>query len=139
MALPPRPCRVGEAFSSTYFRPKSDRHYRQWHKGQALAGVAIGGIGEGDLGQAAVFGDGGVAFENLPEEEVGGNHGGQAALAEGQFEFVADGADEGSIDELSGAALDALQGLGHTEHGGLLALRESEQPHNGRRPSPLPG
>src|SRR5262249_38488521 len=32
MVLPSRPCRVGEAFSSTHFRPQSDRHYRQWYK-----------------------------------------------------------------------------------------------------------
>jgi hypothetical protein len=108
-------------------------------EGEALAGVAVGGLGEVDFGEALEFGDGGIAFEDLAEEELGGDLRAEATLAEGDLEIAAEGGDEGPVEEARGIAFEVEESLRDTEHGGLQAVKESLQPHHGRRPPRFPG
>jgi hypothetical protein len=87
---------------------------------QALAGVAIGRIGERGFGDASEFGDGDVAFEDLSDKEAGGDGGGEQAATAGHGAVATSSANEAGVEEAGGIALDAVKGLGHTKHGGLL-------------------
>jgi hypothetical protein len=92
-------------------------------QGQALARVAVRGVGEGNLGEAAEFGDRGDAFEDLAEEQAGSGLGCEQTLATAQPELAAQRLKERSIDESGGSTLEAFEGLRHTEHGSLLVMR----------------
>jgi len=86
---------------------------------QAAAGLAVGRVGKVQPSEVPQPGGGDVALQDLAEEEVGGDDGGEGALAEGEAEFVAVLADERFGDMLREVALDAAQGLGDSKHGGL--------------------
>jgi hypothetical protein len=63
-----------------------------------------------------------VSFQGrttLLEEEVGGDHRRERALAVGETKFVAVLADESLGTVVRQLALDATQGLGDSKHGGL--------------------
>ena len=106
--------------------------------GEPLAGLAVGGIGEGESAEMREVADGGIAVEDLLEEEVGGDDGGQGPRAAVEFEVATDGVEEGFGDSLGGVALDAREGLGPSKHGSLVVVMESMQPHHGRRLPPFP-
>ena len=89
-------------------------------QGQALAGLAGGGQGERELGEALAFGDGGVALQDGAEEEVGGDRRSKAAFAEGELQVAAERGNDVFREEFSGVALDTVEHLMDTEHGGLL-------------------
>src|SRR5947209_3883911 len=48
--------------------------------GEAGAGLTVGGVGKVEAGEVAEVADGGVAVQNLLEEEVGGDDGGKGAF-----------------------------------------------------------
>src|SRR6185437_16313988 len=50
-------------------------------EGQAATGLAVGGLGEVEVADADQVGAGGVALQDLLEEEDGGDDGGQGAAA----------------------------------------------------------
>ena len=50
-------------------------------QGETLAGLAIGAVGEGQAAEVSEFADGGVAVENLLEQEVGGDGRVEGAVA----------------------------------------------------------
>jgi hypothetical protein len=87
--------------------------------GQAGAGLAVGRLGEVEPGQVTQLGGGGVAEEHLAQEQVGGDNRGQGALAEAVAAVAADSQQQGLGDGLGEVALDATQGVGDSEHGGL--------------------
>ncbi len=72
-------------------------------QGQALAGVAIGRVSEGELGEAAELGDGSIALQDLADEEVGGEQRGEPPLSAPQIEGAAEGVDERGVDKSSGS------------------------------------
>jgi hypothetical protein len=56
--------------------------------------------------------DRGVAVQNLLEEEIGGDHGGEGALPEGVPEVAADLSGQRLGNRIGEVALEAAQGLG---------------------------
>src|SRR5581483_5654608 len=89
-------------------------------QGEAGASLTVGGVGEVEAAEVTEFADGGVAVENLLEEEVGGDDGGKGALAERIVEVATDLLDEHLRNVGSEVTLDPAQGLGDSKHGGLL-------------------
>jgi len=90
--------------------------------GESAACLAVSGIGEVDFGEVTQFLAGGIAVENLLEEQIGGDSGSEGALAEGVAEVAADAQGEGFGDGLGEVALDVEQGLRDSRDSGLLFL-----------------
>jgi hypothetical protein len=107
--------------------------------GQAGAGLTVGGVGEGQLGAAAQLAAGTIAVQDLLHEEVGGDDGAEFAVAPAVADGAAEVADEGFGKGVGATALEALEGLCDTEHGGLLRRWVFGYLHFRRRPRRLPG
>ncbi len=107
--------------------------------GQAGARLAVGSIGEGQAAAAAQFADGGVAVEDLVQEQVSSDDRPEVAVAPAVADFVAESVDEFFGDSVGNAALDAVQRLCHIKHGDLLVVMTAVQPHHGRGSLSVPG
>jgi len=76
------------------------------------AGLAVGGGGEIQAAEVAQFGDGDVAVEDLLEDEVGGDHRPEVAVAPAVADLLSQTADEGLGERVGEAALDLDDGFG---------------------------
>ena len=85
--------------------------------GESGAGLAVGAVGEVEPGQVAQFGHGGVAVEDLAEEQVGGDDGGEGALAVGAPQVAAEVVDQALGDVPGEVGLEAVDRPGAAEAG----------------------
>src|SRR5207248_5715851 len=108
--------------------------------GEAAAGLAVGGVGEVDLGEVAQVGAGGVAMQDLLGEEESGDGGSEGALAEGAGQVTADLQGQRRGQRLGQIALDVPQGLRESRHGDLLGVMTTFPSSSSQEvpPSPSP-
>jgi hypothetical protein len=94
-------------------------------QGESGAGLAVSGVGEVQAAEMAEVADGGVAVQDLADEEIGGDGGAKGSSAEGVLQLAANAVNDGCGEGLGEIGLDAGEGLGDTEHRDLLGLMVS--------------
>src|SRR6266511_1578375 len=106
--------------------------------GQADACLTVGGRGEIEFAQVTQVSDGGVAVEDLLQEQVNGDDGVEVAFAPAVPEVAAELFDKFGGYGIGDGALDGSDGLRDTTHGGLRGCCWYTL-HHCRRPPSLPG
>ena len=102
-------------------------------QGESGAGLTVSGVSEVQAAEALDRADGGVAVEDLSQEEVSGDDRGEGPSAPGVTQLAADGVQECLGHDFRQVALDAREGLGDSEPRDLLRVMVLVQPHHLRR------
>jgi hypothetical protein len=89
-------------------------------RGQAGAGLAVGGVDEVQTGVAAQFADSDIAVQDLLHEEVGGDDGAEIAVAPAVADVAAVLADELLGNGIGDLTLDPFERISDIEPGDLL-------------------
>src|SRR5207245_1353444 len=84
--------------------------------GEPAPSLTVGGVGELQLAEMAEFAYGGVAVEDLLQEEVGSDDGGEGASSEAEFQVGADLFDEPLGQNLGAIALETVDCFDHSKH-----------------------
>ena len=93
----------------------------QHRAGQTRPRLTVGGVGKGQTAEMADMASGGVAMQDLLEEQMGGDDGAKIAFAPVIADFGTALLDEAGGNGLGETVLDKLNGLRHI-HGSCLVL-----------------